>query len=435
MKPIRLFGIVLLFAVVASVAAFAATSGPSPVPPAPNFQITTPKQILCKGITNNVPITVTNFGNSYNPTMQDVQLSLNNRNLIETGNAISINTIGPSNSAMVYVPLFANLNASSLLIAQIPITYQYLTLYSDSEVRNLSFVTQGCPSLIPLMVNVFPSVLVSGQINNITFSFNNTGNTTLNSVSAAASIKGGQSGVVFIGRQPIQIESIPPKSTVSVTEGIYENSSQIFPLNLSVSFFNGTDLQQIADSFAMLSSGTIDLVPSSIAVSPSNLTQGSIFSVSFVVTDTGTIGVSDATATAVLPKGFKEYGTSGSTFIGSIATESQTPISLTLTTNSSIKTGNYIIPVEISYLNNLRQNLSTMVDVPVVIGKSYNTSVFVTSGPGGASVPGRYTYTGRARSGYSLYIEIGLVIVVVVLLVLLIRERKKTQKNRQPKPK
>jgi hypothetical protein len=435
MGKIELFGILLLFAMVAPAAAFAGTSGPSPVPPAPNFQITTTTLTVCRGITNVVPLTISNLGNSDNPTMQSVQLSLNSRDIIELGNTIQIANITPDTSTIVNISSFIDLNASSLITVQIPINYDYLTLYSDSEMRNLTFQVQSCPTLIPLMVNVSPSVLISGQINNLTFSFSNTGNTILNYISASASIKGSQNGVVFIGRQPIQIASIAPKQTVNVTEGIYENSSQIFPLNVSTSFFNGTNLEEIADSFAMLSGGTTQMVPSSITVSPTNLTAGSIFSVSFIVTDIGTSGVSDASASAVLPAGFREYGTAGPSFIGSIQTQSPTAISLTLIANSTVKNGNYIIPVKISYLNSLRQNLSTTVNVPLTIGKSL----------GGIGAFGSTNSIATARFagergifGYIIYIEIGLValvIAVVVLSVLFVKERKKTHPKNPEHPK
>lgn len=433
MKTIEILGILLLFVMVAPMAAFAATSGPSPIPPAPNFQITTTSLTLCRGITNNIPIKITNLGNSDFPIMQQVQVSLSNKNIVELGNAVDISIINPNSSVIANFSAFVNLNVSSLITVQVPVNYNYLTLYSDSEARNLTFQIQSCPSQIPLTVNVSPSVLVSGQINNITFSFNNTGNTTLNDISASASIKGSTSGVVFIGRQPIQIDSIAPKTTVNVIEGMFENNSQIFPLNVSVSFFNGTELEEVADSFAMLSGGTTVMVPSSITVSPSNVTPGSIFSVSFIITDTGTSGVTNAAATAILPKGFRVYGTSGSSFIGSIQTESPTAISLTLITNSSFKSGNYIIPVKISYLNSLRQNLSTTVNVPVVVGGgrgSFGTGGFTTSNSLASA-----RFTGRnGIASYFLYIEVGLVvsiIAVITLSILFIRERKKTH----PKPK
>jgi hypothetical protein len=364
--------------------------------------------------------------------MQQVQLSLSNRNIVDLGNTIDIANISPNSSVTTDFSAFVDLNASSLITVGVPINYNYLTLYADSEIRNLTFQVQSCPSLIPLLVNVSPSVLVSGQINNITFSFNNTGNTTLKDISASASIKGSQSGVVFIGRQPIQIDSIASKTTVNVIEGMFENNSQIFPLNVSVSFFNGTQLDEVADSFAMLSGGTTNMVPSSIAVTPTNVTKGAIFSVSFIITDTGTSGVSDASATTVLPKGFKQYGTSGSSFIGSIQTQSPTAVSLTLIANTSVKNGNYIIPVKISYLNSLRQNLSTTVNVPVVIGGEGAGGFSANSFTSGNSLASA-RFAGRGRTaGYFIYIEIGLVIAiaaVIALSVLFIRERKKTNRK------
>jgi len=75
MRETRLLGLLLLFCMIAAPAtAFAATSGPSPIPPPPNFQLSTNVTTLCKGLVNNVPISIrTPVGAS---TMQNVELSI-----------------------------------------------------------------------------------------------------------------------------------------------------------------------------------------------------------------------------------------------------------------------------------------------------------------------------------------------------------------------
>lgn len=410
--------IILLLTIAAPIVVYAGTSGPSPIPPAPNFKVTTNTLMLCKGVTNYVPITVTNQGGTNYPTMQDVQISLSNRYITETGNSTVINNIRSDESSIVNIPVFVDLNASSLITVQVPITYSYLTLYQDSEVRNLTFDTLYCPSATQLVVNVSPTVLVSGEINNFTITFTNTGNTVLNNLSAQTYVSGSQSGIQILNHKPINIESILPLSSVNVTQRIYENGSQIFPLNVSVTYFSGSSLEQVVDSVSMLSSGTIDMVPSSISVTPSTITPGSILSISFVITDTGTSGVTDAVATAIPPAGFKPYGVSGTDFIGSIGTETPTAVSLTLIANASLKSGSYTIPVQLSYLNTFRQNMSTTVNVPVTVLESGSSSRETSSSNGSSTQNG----------SFGVYILIGTfaAIIIAIFSIALVKRRNST---------
>ena len=385
---------------------------------------------LCKGITNIVPVTVSNLDVQGGPIMQAVQLSLSSRNIVETGNAVDINNVTPKNSSVGYVPIFLDLNTSaSLITIQANINYNYyLSTYSDSEVKNLTFEVQSCPT--PLLVNVSPSTLSSGQVNIVKFNFTNTGNTTLNDITAHAAVGGisNRSAVEFLGGFPIEIASLPPQNTISINEKIYENTSQIFPINVTVVFFNGTQVEQSLESFIILSTGTINLAPSSITVSPANVTPGGIFSVSFIVTDTGTIGASDAMATALLPNGFKPYG-SNSVYIGSISTATETPISFTIIPNTSIKDGKYTISVNITYENNLRQNLSTTVNVSVDVG---GTSFSANSiGSGTYTRTGGFSSTRRSSENYDLYIAVGVVAVIILVAALFLWRRRRKAKPKK----
>jgi hypothetical protein len=363
--------------------------------------------------------------------MTNVQLSLSGTGLTDVGPAIDISNINSYNSLTIGVPVFVDASAPSTLSAvQVSINYGYLVYYADSETRTLTFEVQSCP--LPLEINASPDLFYTGQIDNITFSFTNTGKTTLSGILAQTSSQNSQGrNVQLFGVQPITINSLAPGKTVYASQKVYnENvSQQTFPVNVTAEFFNGTSPEEISKTFTMFSTGTINMVPSSITVSPANVVAGSILSVSFVITDTGTAGVSDATATALLPKGFKAYG-SDSIFLGSIQTGIQTPVSLTLISNSTIKPGNYVIPVMLTYQNNLAQNLNTTVDVPVVVGGGA-VGAFTSNS---AFRPGSGTYTARRSGG--IYIEAVLVIALIAVSVLYIRLRRKTAKAAaHPKPK
>jgi hypothetical protein len=407
--------ILLIMVMLLPVAVFAGTSGPSPIPPPPNFQISTNALTMCRGVVNNVPISIKTPAGAQE--MQDVQLSITNtRSAFVVGNGtVSAVNVTANITKTVILPIFVSLNASSVITPGIAINYQYDTLYSDSEVRNISFGTLTCQT--PLLVTVSPYVLTSGKIENITFNLTDQGSLPLKTISMRAALP--TLDGTFLGTQPIQISMIAPSQSVLINESVfvYENATQSFPINLTISLYNGTSLEQINKNPIVLSTGIINLTPSSITLSPTNPTPGSIFSISFVLTDVGTSKASAVTAMPLLPNGFTNYG-SNSTFVGDMQVDTQTPVTLTLQAGNTLKGGTYTIPIKIGYLNSLRENLSTIVDVPVVI-----------TGIAAFNASNTITYRRHAAGGGIFLILIILLIVIIVVAFLVLRNRKKSKKS------
>ncbi|MDE1870847.1 MAG: hypothetical protein KGI06_01250 [Candidatus Micrarchaeota archaeon] len=415
MNRLNIFGIMVLAVMLTVGFAFAGTSGPAPIPPPPNFQISTNVITLCKGMLNSVPISIKTPKGA--AVMENVQLSLTNSRYAYTVGNGTVSAVNVTANATKTVPLmvFVSLNATPLISTGMSINYQYLTLYTDTEVRNISFGTETCAT--PLLVSVSPGILTAGRIQNVTLNFTNTGNTVLNYLSIHASLPGADG--TFLGLQPIQISSIAPKGSASIKEEIYvfNNASQSFPINMSVNFYNVSSLVQMSVNPIMLSSGLINITPSSTTLSPPTPASGSIFSISFVLTNVGTTKASAVTATALAPKGFSSYGTN-STFVGDMAVDTQTPVTLTLISQGSLAAGNYTIPVRVNYLNNLRQNLSTTIYVPVEITKVLSSNSLSN---------GRQ---GRSGGGSSL-VFLALIIIVIAVLVLFLMERGKHKKLKE----
>jgi hypothetical protein len=142
---------------------------------------------------------------------------------------------------------------------------------------------------------------------------------------------------------------------------------------------------------------------------------GAIFSISLVLTNTGTSPASAVTAAVVPVKGFVPYG-GNSVFVGSIAADSQSPVTLTLTASRSVQNGIYQIPVQIDYLNSLRQNVSQEITVPVqMAAASINATTFIRS-------------SSRLSTGGGL-IALVMLIIIVILLILYYRERKRNARH------
>ncbi len=408
-------GIILLLISMAPVVVYAGTSGPSPIPAPPAFQISASSLTLCRGVVNSVPFTVSNPGSQ---PMTSVQLGIvASRNIYAIGNGtVTTSTVPANSSVIVNMPIFVSLNTSELVSAGISITYNYLTLYSDSEVRNVSFGVQTCTSPLSVSVN---HTITSGKIDTVMLGLTNTGNTSLSAVSVQTVMPAQDAAV--LSDQPVQVGTLlPGQSTqVNVTAFVYRNASQSFTMNVSIDMFNGTKPVQILKPVQLLSTGIINMTPSSITLSPTVPTAGSIFSASFVLTDIGTAGASAVSVVAMPPTGFTNFG-SNSTFVGDMAVDTQTPVTITLLANHTLQAGTYHIPVRINYLNNIRQNLSTTIDVPVTIGGTLGPQ---TSGAGSGPV------TVRAGSGGVLVLLIlFLILVVAALGYLLYKERKRTRK-------
>ncbi|MGA3020928.1 MAG: hypothetical protein ABSD68_03195 [Candidatus Micrarchaeales archaeon] len=416
MRIRNLLGILLLLSGLLPVVVFAGTSGPSPIPPPPAFQIRTPALTLCRGVVNRVLVNISNPGSQ---PMTSLQLGLvASKNIYAIGNGtVNQATVPANGTTAVTLPIFVSLNTSSLVSVGISVNYNYYSLYSDSEVRNVSFGVETCPS--PLLVET-NSTVTSGRIENMTLNLTNVGNTVLNAVSLRISLPSQDAAILT--NQPIQIGTIAPGVSKKVTERLFmfRNASQTFPLNVSIQLYNGTSPVQLLDTIPLLSSGIINITPSSVTISPASPTIGSIFSVSLILTDTGTAGASAVTATALPPRGITSYG-SNSVFIGDMSVDTQTPVTMTMQSNSSLKNGSYTIPIRISYLNNLRENINTTILVPVTIGAAL-TSNFTRTG---TSVS---RYSGAAGFVLMPVILVIVIIIVIALAFLYMRERKRARK-------
>ncbi len=385
---------------------------------------------IIAGEINNVTVQVMNSGSGYVDDFITSVPSSSSLNILgQPSEIVSLPPYSTRNVTMqIYIP-----PSSSGGTVPLSLKSYYTNPYGYNTSANYTLdlyavsPSQGTVSalLSPLTLNITPTTIVPGQITMLTFSFTNRGNATLNNLSVQTPTLGSERGTQFVGYTPIKIDYIKPHSTVNITENIYTNSTTILPLNVTVKFLNGTRLEQVVENISLLSGGIIYLAPSSISTIPATVSPGGIFSVSFIITDTGTTGISNASASAVLPLGFSSYGTTSSDYVGSIQTETPTPFSLTLKTNESLKSGIYTIPVKVNYLGNFRQSLSTTVNVSVVVAESalqtpYNSSLVIRSS------------ATNSKKHSSLYVLIGtLVLVLAAIFTILYRRRRRLKSSKK----
>ncbi len=414
----KLFSLIAMLSIVSVV--FAATSGPAPVPPPPSFTITSSYSVLCRGEVNYIPFLISNNGypntNGQAPTMQNIELSMvPTKGLYSAGNGIApLSNINPNTAATAMLPVFVGANASAFIPTSAQIIYYYDQLYSDTELRNISFTTQECP--LPLSLSISPYILTSGTIENITLTLRNNGTTSLNNISVKLSVP--NNGGALLTGQPVQIQSIAANSTMAFSERLYvaENQSdQSTPLNVTVNYYDGNQLEQISSTHTLLASGIINMTASGFTTSPSIVTPPGVFSVSFVLTNIGTTGATAVTVTPLPPKGLTIYG-SNSTFVGSVGINTQTPVTVSFIASNSLKSGTYKIPIMVTYLNNLRQNMTTWANTSVLVGgpAAFNAS--------------RVSQFRSSGSGGGLLIIAVLLIIIIALAFLLYKERRRRAK-------
>lgn len=412
--------------------AFAGVSGTAPIPTPPPFTISTSLLTLCKGAINYIPVNVTDnyfksqgigVANMSGEQMQYVEISLNpTKDLLQSGNGtIYLGNINANHSVTAMLPIFVSENTSLLTTVGIGINYNFLQVYSDSEVRNLTFEAEACPS--PLSVSVEPKTLVSGEIQNVSINFTNTGNSTLKDLFVHYSLPSIDGAVV--GSSQSEIGDLAPFSTYRLNASIFVSrnaSIESFPFNLTATFYNGNDsIVQVSNSTSLIPIGAIDLSSSGLTLSPATVAPGGIISISFVLTDIGTSGASAVSVGAILPKGFSPFGTIP-VYIGDISADSQSPVTLTLETTNAVRPGTYSIPLQVNYLNSLRQNVSTTSNVVVIV----SNSAFGASGELGS---GATTYVSKRSSSSGVALPLILIVIIAAVSYLYVKERKKNKKG------
>ncbi len=421
---------------IAGVAA-AGTSGPSPIPNPPAFSITSNALVLCRGETNYVPITVTDGGpagasypsigvsNLTGTAMDQIELSVSAAKgiLPESTGTIYIGIIRANSSSTTSLPLFVSSNASLITTIGMQIVYSYDVFYTDSETRNLTFEVVSCGS--PLSVSVNPKTVTSGEIQNLSINFTNTGNTTLNDLYVHYSMPAIDGAVVGSTQAELGSLGVGKSDRLNISMFVSRNASiESFPFNLSATFYNMNSLEQVSNSTSLIPIGSIDLSLSGLTLSPAIVLPSSIVSISFVLTDIGTSGASAVSVGAVAPPGFTAFG-SNPVYVGDISADSQSPVTISLELSNTVKPGTYSVPLRINYLNSLRQNITS------------TSNVVVTVGSGGTFTAGGKEAAVRASaSGGSSALAVITAILAIALIsmsYLFIKERKRGRRHAERK--
>jgi hypothetical protein len=338
----------------------------------PILKLSSSTNILAPGSTTPVTFTFENDGQT---VVSNISLELSAQSPITllSTDVINIGTLNPNRSqnisALVYVPPSAS-NAAS-----ISFTFSYLDPSGivGSGSRTLSFLLSTTSNISPITLNVQPTTLVSGEVNNITITIANEGTTQINGVSMTFVFAG--SSLTWLQPSIFQIDELAPGKSAQITGKAYVSSTATAStqLQISINYYDSNGiLNQVVRNFGILAQGLVDMEVVSSTILPTAPTIGSIFSATVTINNVGTISAASVTATPQLPQGFRVFG-STSVFIGTMPLDTPTTFTISVETTNTTKPGRYQLPVTITYFDNLRNSLSTKITLNVNIANQTST--------------------------------------------------------------
>ncbi|MEM4311657.1 MAG: hypothetical protein QXX95_04645 [Nitrososphaerales archaeon] len=268
---------------------------------------------------------------------------------------------------------------TSLKVASITLSFTYTdeSEMSKSESRMMSFLVSIKTKLSPISLTLKPTTLIAGKVNNMTFTLSNNGSYALRSLSLTFS------GLQLTWLEPefIQLDILKPKESINIQAKAYAPILTTSNLQVNVKFYDENDiLNQEVRNFGLLIKGIVDIRLTEYSLVPENPSVGEPFSLVGTITNLGTIPASGITVYPKLPEGFSVLG-SPSAFIGDLPINALDTFTITLTSSKSLKPGIYKIPLEVSYMDNLRNELSQLLTLNVEIKEKTITETPERSSP------------------------------------------------------
>ncbi len=355
----------------------------------------------------DVPLTITLLNNNLGCTIQFANVSLGNPienvpavfSIISTqsGKSVYVSDLGPGASAQVtfYLNIADNATIGNYSLP-IKIEYSNSTIsYNEYIDTNVSVL--GIPDIV---ISTKNDVITSGQINNVSVTFTNTGTGNASSISTTVS----SSETIF--QQVSEIASLPAGASVTKYFEVdvpSSSGSSASTFSFSLSYTDPdeqTATQTQSLDFLVQSDIAIELTSSSIL--PTTPNAGSPFSITVTLTNAGLGTADNVEAVPSVPSGLTNLG-DGAISIGDLSSGSSTSFTLTLITNDSLKTGTYVIPINVSYLNSLQQVVGDEVNIPVKISQS-----------GAQNATSSSESTGNNNTSSATYLDELIIIVIAV---------------------
>ncbi len=331
----------------------------------PRLSFTPTSRGVVAGVMNNLTVQVHNSGSG---TAYYIRTAASGSSSLEQVNYPQpIASLAPGETKNITLQVYVSpgLAGQAVTFGLNP-TYVSPYGYNTSAAGNLSlYALSALQSSVSLSASTVD--LQGGSTSAVLINITNTGASTIENVSAILSA---QSPLSIIGSSGYyNFKGIAPGATVSIPAELYvasSSSSGSTVANLDVQLGYDGQSESSPRILSFLTPGYINLTQVSTSVLPSSPSVGGIFSLTSTLNNIGTSSASAVTVTAHPPKGIESLG-SNTTFIGDISPDNPTAFTVSFIVPEGSKPGRYVIPVEIDYLNNLNQRVSTSMNFSVDI--------------------------------------------------------------------
>lgn len=372
------------------------------------LQFNVSNHMLTAGAENNITLEVKNSGTGYEYDIIPYATSSSTVNPVGAANEIA--SLAPNATGKIRIPIYVSPGAASEAVP-VSMTVNYVNPYGYNESEPMTIAMYAVPYSGNLSVVPSNQYIEEGVAQNISMYIYNNGYTPITNMTVQLSP---QSPLNIIGSDGYYtIAYIPPHGKEALPAYLYvaSSSSTVATLSASLSYVANGQVESSTRSVSFLTPGHINISNTGITLLPSAPTPGSIFSMTGTLLNSGTSPASAVTITASAPPGITILG-GNSTFIGTLPEGSPASFTISFEASPTAKPGSYIVPLNISYINNINQKQSVEIDVPITLSKS--NSSFVTGSTPGAS--GKYPgYAKRTGAGGLIEIIIAVIVVVVVV--------------------
>ncbi|NHV45844.1 MAG: hypothetical protein HA493_04335 [Candidatus Verstraetearchaeota archaeon] len=378
--------------------------------PLVDFEINVNPQDLNAGELNKIHIYLYNKGDS---DASYVQILLNMPSglvLKESDGHWSIDKIKSGESVDLEVNIYVSPLASGNTY-QIPIiiTYYDSLLRMKQETRYISLNVPTVYSKQAVIdVSLNKNELKSGEINNLNLTIKNEGNGIAKSIFVSLTIPI-QSVILLDSDGNWYIDELKPGESITIPLKLFASPSSsglltTFTFSISYIDTNLKSKQQISN-IGMIIRGVVNIIVLDSSVFPSQITIGKPFSITVSIINLGTTTAQSVMIYPSESNGLKPVSYD-KIFLGDLSVN--TPSSFTISYYATnITSGRYILNLEYTYKDNLGQSFKGILNVPVNILISTNTTQVKTS------------------SEFSFNIIYPIIIIIIIALVVILRKLRK----------
>ena len=384
---------------------------PSSTSPLVDFEINVNPQDLNAGELNKIHIYLYNKGDS---DASYVQILLNMPSglvLKESDGHWSIDKIKSGESIDLEVNIYVSPLASGNTY-QIPIilTYYDSLLRMKQETRYISLnvpTVYSKQAVIDISLN--KNELKSGEINNLNLTIKNEGNGIAKSIFISLTIPI-QSVILLDSDGNWYIDELKPGESITIPLKLFASPSSsglltTFTFSISYIDTNLKSKQQVSN-IGMIIRGVVDIIVLDSSVFPSQITIGKPFSITVSIINLGTTTAQSVMIYPSESNGLKPVSYD-KIFLGDLSVN--TPSSFTISYYATnITSGRYVLNLEYTYKDNLGQSFKGILNVPVNILISTNTTQVKTS----------------SEFSFNIIYPIIIIIIVIALVVILRKLRK-----------